>query len=225
MRPTCSSTRYTHQSCLVCVKMQNSGLSGSVKCLQSIPSSKRKRCQDVTSQEEHQQALCSQRPYDSSQCKTSRQSRKVPLSGAHPSAQRLATEAGTYYSAVYSCLVQWCCRLKALQPKCIMTPEVLHRAMDLFHRYRSAAQFKDQTPPGLARSAVTPAHLAGCLWIAAKNDGNRSCVPSRTLLTKAIAVQPDDLTRAELEVCCRLRWNIFNSEVASAWQPLRSAYQ
>lgn len=122
----------------------------------------------------------------------------------------------TYYVAIHNCLLQWCCRLSALQPKCITTTDVLHRSLDLFHRYRLSVQTSD--PPSGQRPGVTAVHLAACLWVAFKNDGNRACVPSRTLLTRAIAVCPEELTQAELVVCCKLQWNLFNSEVASVLQ-------
>lgn len=94
-----------------------------------------------------------------------------------------------------------------------MTRDVLHRTMDLFHRYREAIQ-TSYNPSG-QRQGATAVHLAACLWVASKNDGNRACVPSRTLLTKAIAVCPEELTKAEVTVCCKLKWNLFNSQVAS----------
>ncbi|DBA77652.1 TPA: hypothetical protein ACH3X1_009448 [Trebouxia sp. C0004] len=125
------------------------------------------------------------------------------------------SSSATYYVAIYGCLIQWCCRLKALQPKCIITKDVLHRTLDLFHRYRQATQIADLSAQGQGATAV---HLASCLWIASKNDGNRACVPSRTLLTRAISVCPEELSQAELTVCCRLHWNLFNSQVASACQ-------
>ena len=122
----------------------------------------------------------------------------------------------TYYMAIHNCLLQWCYRLKALQPKCVVTNDVLHRSLDLFHRFRLVVQTTD-VPSG-RRQGVTAVHLAACLWVASKNDGNRGCVPSRTLLTRAVAVCPEELTQAELVVCCKLQWNLFNSEVASARQ-------
>ncbi|DBA86328.1 TPA: hypothetical protein ACH3X2_005563 [Trebouxia sp. C0005] len=125
------------------------------------------------------------------------------------------SSSATYYVAIYSCLIQWCCRLKALQPKCIITKDVLHRTLDLFHRYRQAIQITDLSAQGQGATAV---HLAACLWIASKNDGNRACVPSRTLLTRAISLCPEELSQAELTVCCGLQWNLFNSQVASACQ-------
>ena len=116
-----------------------------------------------------------------------------------------------YYGAIYNCLMQWCCRLRALQPKCIVTSDVLHRSMDLFRRYQQATQTAD---PDARSDRVATVHLAACLWIAFKNDGNRACVPSRTLLTRAVAVCPEDLSNAELTVLCLLRWNVYNCQVS-----------
>lgn len=210
-----------HCCCLVlvnsCPAPASSAVLKSSRCLQSAPSScKRKRSQEVNFSEEHQQPACFQSGCEPTHSKTSKQSRTHLQSGAQSPAVSSA-ESATYYKAVYNCLVQWCYRLKALQPKCVITKDVLYRALDLFHRFRLelALQSTDQTQPNVARTAVTAAHLAGCLWLAAKNDGNRALVPSRTLLTRAVAVQPDDLNQAELTVCCKLNWNIFNREVAS----------
>ena len=129
------------------------------------------------------------------------------------------SSSSSYYLAVYNCLLQWCCRLKALQPKCIISKEVLHRSLDLFHRYRQALQLQNQTSrKSQGDMHCTAAHLAACLWLASKSDGNRACVPSRTLLTRAIAVCPELLSQAELTICCKLNWNILNSQVATAFQ-------
>lgn len=147
---------------------------------------------------------------------TVQQLQNLAVSKPASAAVRQITSPTAYYAAIYSCLMQWCCRLKALQPKCVVTKDVIHRSLDLFHRYRQATQVSDHlSAPGQGATAV---HLAACLWIASKTDGNRACVPSRTLLTKAICLRPEDLTQAELTVCCRLNWNIFNSQVASSFQ-------
>ncbi|KAL3149947.1 hypothetical protein ABBQ38_013308 [Trebouxia sp. C0009 RCD-2024] len=176
---------------------------------------RRKRQRDVPSQEEgrqHRPSISQQAPHEQTcntaketQCTAGSRSVTLDISCCTPSPT-------TYYVAIHNCLMQWCCRLKALQPKCLITRDVLHRTLDLFHRYRVAIQTDLLSPQ---RRGATAVHLAACLWVASKTDGNRACVPSRTLLTRAIAVCPRELTQAELAVCCKLRWNLFNCEVAS----------
>ena len=175
--------------------------------------SKRKRRRDVVSHEDERQLKpsCAQEQIPTSDKQTP--CAAVPPCSTHGKAYCRTSGVTTYYVAIHNCLLQWCCRLKALQPKCVITSEVLHRSMDLFHRYRLVVQTTDL--PNGSRQGVSAVHLAACLWVASKNDGNRACVPSRTLLTKAIAVCPEELTQAELVVCCKLQWNLFNSEVAS----------
>ena len=175
--------------------------------------SKRKRRRDFLGHEDERQL---KPPYAQDQSVTSDKQTPctaVAHSSTHGKAYCRTPGVTTYYVAIYNCLLQWCCRLKALQPKCVVTNDVLHRSMDLFHRYRLLVQTTDL--PNGSRQGVTAVHLAACLWVASKTDGNRACVPSRTLLTKAIAVCPEALTQAELVVCCKLQWNLFNSEVAS----------
>jgi hypothetical protein len=50
--------------------------------------------------------------------------------------------------------------------------------------------------------------LAACLWLCTKADGNRSCVPSRTLITKATDVTPHNITESELSILIALEWNL-----------------
>ena len=173
---------------------------------------KRKRRRDVLSHEDERQL---KPPYAQHQAFTTEQQTPcvaVSPSSTHGNSYCRTPGVTSYYMAIHSCLLQWCCSLKALQPKCIIANDVLHRSMDLFHRYRLVVQTKDLPS---SRPGITAVHLAACLWVASKNDGNRACVPSRTLLTRAIAVCPEELTQAELVVCCTLQWNLFNSEVAS----------
>lgn len=175
--------------------------------------SKRKRRRDVLNHEDERQLKppCAQQQGFTTD-------KQTPCAAVSPSSTQgnpycRTPGVTTYYMAIHNCLLQWCCRLKSLQPKCVITNDVLHRSMDLFHRYRLVVQTMDL--PNGSRQGVTAVHLAACLWVASKNDGNRACVPSRTLLTRAIAVCPEELTQAELVVCCSLQWNLFNSEVAS----------
>jgi len=178
-------------------------------------SSRRKRRRDGPGQDEEQSLRQSCAYQLRHQASDGRTVHRLQTTGPDSAADCQKSSSATYYVAIYSCLIQWCCRLKALQPKCIITKDVLHRTLDLFHRYRQAIQIADLSAQGQGATAV---HLAACLWIASKNDGNRACVPSRTLLTKAISVCPEELSQAELTVCCRLHWNLFNSQVASACQ-------
>ncbi len=181
-------------------------------------SSRRKRRRDGPCQDEEQppsQSCTQQQRQQPAHGRTVQQFHSTAVSTESTSAAACQkTSQTTYYVALYTCLMQWCCRLKALQPKCIITKDVLHRSLDLFHRYRQVLT----ADPSTQRRGATAVHLAACLWIASKNDGNRACVPSRTLLTRAISVCPEELSQAELTVCCKLRWNIFNSQVASAFQ-------
>lgn len=173
---------------------------------------KRKRRREVASHEDERQS----KPPCPEQQALSTNKQTQCLAAAPCSTPAVIPSLTTYYMAIHNCLLQWCYRLKALQPKCVVTNDVLHRTLDLFHRFRLVVQTTD-VPSG-RRQGVTAVHLAACLWVASKNDGNRACVPSRTLLTRAIAVCPEELTQAELVVCCKLQWNLFNSEVASARQ-------
>ena len=175
--------------------------------------SRRKRQRDDLSYEDKRQGKSGHPQQQTSGTVSQFQSMAVSAPAAVAGCHYSIPGPTTYYVAIYNCLVQWCCRLKALQPKCVITKDVLHRTMDLFHRYREAIQISNSISG--QRQGATAVHLAACLWVASKNDGNRACVPSRTLLTKAIAVCPEDLTKAEVTVCCKLRWNLFNSEVAS----------
>ena len=175
-------------------------------------SSRRKRQRDVLSHEDEREPRPS---FSQQQASQEEASSTVKATECKADSSCCTPSPTTYYVAIHNCLMQWCCRLKALQPKCVITRDVLHRTWDLFHRYRVVIQ---TDPPSEQRRGATAVHLAACLWVASKTDGNRACVPSRTLLTRAIAVSPQELTQAELLVCGKLRWNLFNSEVASVLQ-------
>ena len=176
--------------------------------------SRRKRQRDVWTNEDERQSKPVYLQHQTFGTVQQFQKMAVSPPSAVAGSQHCTLSPTTYYVAIHNCLVQWCCRLKALQPKCIITRDVLHRSLDLFHRYRQALQIAVSSSG--QRQGATAVHLAACLWVASKNDGNRACVPSRTLLTRAIAVCPEELTKAELTVCCTLKWNLFNCEVASA---------
>ena len=149
-------------------------------------------------------------------------SRREPPSHAskatRPASATACQNTQSYYTAICTCLMQWSYRLKALQPKCIITKEVVHRSLDLFHRYRQSCQADQSSSNSEGKVHLTATDLAACLWLASKSDGNRACVPSRTLLTRAVNVCPDELSQAELSICCKLKWNILNSQVSSALQ-------
>lgn len=190
-----------------------------VNCPRSS-ASRRKRQRDVLSHEDERQLRPSCAQQQAFHKQTSTIAKQTQCSAGPQTAAALDSSSctpspTTYYVAIHNYLMQWCCRLKALQPKCVITRDVLHRTLDLFHRYRVIIQ---TDPPSEQPRGATAVHLAACLWVASKNDGNRACVPSRTLLTRAIAVCPEELTQAELVVCCKLQWNLFDSDVASMLQ-------
>ena len=126
-----------------------------------------------------------------------------------PSAGGLAAIA-----VLYQWLLHWKASLKALQAKCILTDDVIYRAVDLFIRYREQIQDPSWESSPTCDSDQLPCELAACLWLATKTTGNRSCLPSRTLICRATEIDPALISELELQVLVALDWHVaFNNRL------------
>ncbi len=126
-----------------------------------------------------------------------------------PSAGGLAAIA-----VLYQWLLHWKASLKGLQAKCVLTDDVIYRAVDLFIRYREQIQDPSWELSPACDSEQLPCELAACLWLATKTTGNRSCLPSRTLICRATEIDPTLISELELQILVALDWHVaFNSRL------------
>ena len=117
-------------------------------------------------------------------------------------------------AVLYQWLLHWKASLKALQAKCILTDDVIYRAVDLFIRYREQLQDSSWEYDAFSDSEQLPSELAACLWLATKTTGNRSCLPSRTLICRATELDPALISELELQILIALDWHVaFNSRL------------
>eukprot|EP00891_Asterochloris_glomerata_P003673 jgi/Astpho2/3673/fgenesh1_pg.00060_%23_2_t len=117
--------------------------------------------------------------------------------------------AGPSTADVRELLDSWAGSLRRLQPKCIVIEEVFMRTLRLLERLTAEGAMPAYWDPCSTDQAV----VAACFWIATKAEGNRNTVPSRTLLTRAIAtVAPSVLINTEMQVMFALRWNVGATE-------------
>ena len=87
--------------------------------------------------------------------------------------------------------------------------QVFMRTLRLLERLTAEGAMPAYWDPCSTDQAV----VAACFWIATKAEGNRNTVPSRTLLTRAIAtVAPSVLINTEMQVMFALRWNVGATE-------------
>ena len=87
--------------------------------------------------------------------------------------------------------------------------QVFQRTLHLLERLTTEGAMPAYWDPCSTDQAV----VAACFWIATKAEGNRNTVPSRTLLTRAIAtVAPSVLINTEMQVLFALRWNVGATE-------------
>ena len=87
--------------------------------------------------------------------------------------------------------------------------QVFQRTLHLLERLTTSGAMPAYFDPCSTDQAV----VAACFWIATKAEGNRNTVPSRTLLTRAIAtVAPSVLINTEMQVLFALRWNVGATE-------------
>ena len=87
--------------------------------------------------------------------------------------------------------------------------QVFQRTLHLLERLTTDGAMPAYWDPCSTDQAV----VAACFWIATKAEGNRNTVPSRTLLTRAIAtVAPSVLIHTEMQVLFALRWNVGATE-------------
>ncbi|KAK9832386.1 hypothetical protein WJX74_008562 [Apatococcus lobatus] len=127
---------------------------------------------------------------------------------------RAGPEGLAAIAVLYQWLLHWKGTLKALQAKCILTDDVIYRAVDLFVRYREQVQDSSWEHDAISDSEQLPSELAACLWLATKTTGNRSCLPSRTLVCRATNVDPALISELELHILIALDWHVaFNSRL------------
>ena len=87
--------------------------------------------------------------------------------------------------------------------------QVFQRTLHLLERLTTEGAMPAYWDPCSTDQAV----VAACFWIATKAEGNRNTVPSRTLLTRAIAtVAPSVLINTEMQVLFALQWNVGATE-------------
>ncbi len=117
-------------------------------------------------------------------------------------------------AVIYQFLLHWKVGLQALQAKCILADDVIYRAVDLFIRYREQVQDVSWDFDSFSDSEQLPSELAACLWLATKTTGNRSCLPSRTLICRATEIDPGVISTIELQILIALDWHVaFNSRL------------
>eukprot|EP00884_Botryococcus_braunii_P015607 jgi/Botrbrau1/272/Bobra.0022s0241.1 len=104
-----------------------------------------------------------------------------------------------------SLLQHWTSRMQSMQPKCNFDCDVFNRSLAIMYRYMDKNGVRS-IPFHNARQLQSD--LAACLWLSSKADGIRSCVPSRTLITKATEVLPCHISMSELSILESLEWNL-----------------
>ena len=161
----------------------------------------------LTACSQDEQHTSSSTRYSKRQCSSPSDCETGPL--LQPSADGLAAIA-----VLYQWLLHWKASLKALQAKCILTDDVIYRAVDLFIRYREQVQDFNWETNSVSNSEQLPCELAACLWLATKTTGNRSCLPSRTLICRATEIDPSLISELELQILIALDWHVaFNNRL------------
>lgn len=168
---------------------------------------------DLDQQPTYTSGSLQQQPVSSSHRDYKRQCPSPPDCDTVPALQA-GPEGLAAIAVLYQWLLHWKASLKALQAKCILTDDVIYRAVDLFIRYREQLQDSSWEYDAVSDNEQLPSELAACLWLATKTTGNRSCLPSRTLICRATDISPALISELELQILVALDWHVaFNSRL------------